>query len=132
MKDILKRFSKSIDNERKELVATRGTLGGILIIAAVVAALVPSSTINDLGFLSMGLRGSVVLVPMSCALWAKGPFRSGWILAAIVLSPASVLVGKLLALPFDSLYLGMLVSVLCCAMGRLWGQKNPTAARRSL
>ncbi len=132
VKDILKRFSKSIDNERKELVATRGTLGGILIIAAVVAALVPSSTINDLGFLSMGLRGSVVLVPMSCALWAKGPFRSGWILAAIVLSPASVLVGKLLALPFDSLYLGMLVSVLCCAMGRLWGQKNPTAARRSL
>lgn len=130
-KDIFRRIAKVSDRDaRKELTITRTILGGILVAAAVVASLVPSSTINDLGFLSMGLRGSVVLVPMSCALWAKGKFHSGWILAAIALSPAAVLAGKILSLPFDSLYLGMLVSVLCCAIGRIAGAGKAPANQK--
>lgn len=130
VKDIYKRLSRRAGSERQELVATRTALAGILICAAVVAALVPSSTINDLGFLSMGLRGSVVLVPMSCALWAKGPIDRRCILASIVLSPLAVLLGKLLALPFDSLYLGMLVSILCCAVGRSIGARSASRPSR--
>jgi SSS family solute:Na+ symporter len=124
VKDIVKKVTDKFNDAKKELMITRATLGGILVIAAVIAALVPSSTINDLGFLSMGLRGSVVLMPMSFALWVKGPVDRKWILAAIVLAPAAVLAGKLAALPIDSLYLGIAVSALCCVMGRVFGKKE--------
>lgn len=123
VKDIVKKVTDKFSDAKKELLVTRATLGGILVIAAVIAALVPSSTINDLGFLSMGLRGSVVLMPMSFALWVKGPVDRKWILAAIVLAPAAVLAGKFAALPIDSLYLGIAVSALCCVMGRVFGKK---------
>ena len=123
VKDIYKRVSKALDSEQKELIATRVTLGGVLIAAAIVAALVPSSTINDLGFLSMGLRGSVVLVPMSFALWVKGPVNHKCILASIILSPVAVLLGKFMPLPFDALYLGILVSLACCLLGKVLGEK---------
>lgn len=124
VKDIYKRVTPKIDSEKKELAATRITLACILIAAALVASLTPGSTINDLGFLSMGLRGSVVLVPMSCALWVKGRMDSRFILAAIILAPAAVLLGKLFALPVDSLYLGILTSALCCMLGRFAGRKS--------
>mgnify|MGYP006920978037 FL=1 len=123
IKDIYQRMTTKRMDEKKELAATRGILGAILVTAACVASLVPGSTINDLGFLSMGLRGSVVLVPMSCALWLKYDINKRWVLTAIVLAPAAVLVGKLLALPIDSLYLGILVSVLCCCAGGIMGRE---------
>lgn len=121
VKDIWKRFCPKLRAEGKELTATRITLAGVLIAAAVVAALVPGSTINDLGFLSMGLRGSVVLIPMSFAMWVRGPVDRRWILASIVLSPLAVLLGNFLPIPFDALYLGMMVSALCCVVGRAVG-----------
>lgn len=126
VKDIYKRVSKALDSEQKELIATRVTLGGVLIAAAIVAALVPSSTINDLGFLSMGLRGSVVLVPMSFALWVKGPVNHKCILTSIILSPVAVLLGKFMPLPFDALYLGILVSARMLPVG-----KSPRRKMRS-
>lgn len=131
VKDIVKRVSKKVDNEQKELIVTRVMLGGVLVAAAIVASLVPSSTINDLGFLSMGLRGSVVLVPMSCALWVKGPMNHACVLASIVLSPLAVLLGKFLPLPFDALYLGILVSVLCCALGRVLGGRSESPLKHA-
>ncbi len=123
VKDIYKRINKNI-SEQKELTATRIILGGVLIAAAVIAALVPSSTINDFGFLSMGLRGSVVLIPMSFALWVKGPVNQACILISIIFSPLAVLIGKFIPLPFDALYLGMLVSLVCCVLGRILGGKQ--------
>ena len=119
LKDIYKRVTRRIDGPEKELIAIRATIVVILGIAAFVAATVPSSTINDLGFLSMGLRGTVVFLPMNCALWFSGKIDRRCILASILLAPLAVLAGKLLALPFDSLFLGMAVSLLCCAARRL-------------
>ena len=128
VKDILKRVSCRFRDEKKELTATRLVLGGILLAAAVVAVAVPGSTINDLGFLSMGLRGSVVLVPMSCALWVKAPMDRRCVLLSVIVSPLVMLAGKLLALPFDSLYLGVGVSVLCCILAYFFGKRSGKAA----
>ena len=117
VKDIYKRVTHKLDTPARELLATRGTIAMILAAAAAVAAMVPSQTINDLGFLSMGLRGAVVFMPMNCALWLKGRIFPSWILASILLSPLAVLAGKLLALPVDPLFIGMGVSILCCLTG---------------
>lgn len=124
VKDIYGRIRGKAGREKNELPATRCILALILVTAAAAASLVPGSTINDLGFLSMGLRGSVVLVPMSCALWMKCDINKKFVMAAIVLAPAAVLAGKLARLPVDSLYLGILVSVLCCAAGMDHGNRK--------
>ena len=71
-------------DSRTNLLVTRGTILGILLAAAVVAILVPGAMINDFGFLSMGLRGAVVFLPLCGALWLKGkipgplPSRRSW------------------------------------------------------
>lgn len=78
--------------------------------------------INDFGFLSMGLRGAVVFVPMTFALFCKAPISEKWVLCSVIGGPLAVLLGSLLSLPFDSLFLGMAVSLLCCAAGAHFGK----------
>lgn len=117
VKDIYKRIIVRSDTVQKELLITRCTIGGILLITAAAAIIVPNKTINDLGFLSMGLRGAVVFVPLNCALWFKGRIDSRFVLASILFSPLAVILGKLISFPFDPLFLGIIVSVLCCTVG---------------
>ncbi|MBQ5584622.1 MAG: sodium:solute symporter family protein, partial [Ruminiclostridium sp.] len=82
-----------------------------------VAVLVPGAMINDFGFLSMGLRGAVVFLPMCGGLWLKGKIPSRFALASIIGGPLAVLAGKFLALPFDPLFLGMAVCLVIMAVG---------------
>ena len=106
------------------LKVTRGTIMVILVIAAAVAILVPGAMINDFGFLSMGLRGAVVFLPMCGGLWLKGKIPSRFALAAIIAGPIAVLAGKLLAIPFDPLFLGMAVCLVIMSAGLLSGKHN--------
>lgn len=124
VKDIYKRVTNKLESPEKELLATRTTIAAVLVAAAVIAIVIPGSTINDLGFLSMGLRGTVVFVPLSCALWLKGRIDRRCVFVSIVLSPVAVLAGQLLKLPFDSLFLGLAVSLLCCALGAVLKRKS--------
>lgn len=124
VKDIGKRISTKLQDAGSELKITRVTLTGVLVIAAVVAAIVPGSMINDLGFMSMGLRGSVILVPMSCALWVRKKLNPSCVVAAIILAPIAVLAGKMMSIPIDSLYLGILVSAICCGAGAVFETKE--------
>ena len=129
LKDIYKRVTNRINSPAKELAVVRVTIGVILLAAGVIAIAVPESTINDLGFLSMGLRGAVVFLPLSCALWLKGRIAPVCILVSIVLAPVAVLVGNWMILPFDALFLGMLVSLACCVAGWVLG-RNAGRSRR--
>ena len=124
VKDIFNKLSKRPYSVWRELEHTRLTIGGILLSAAAVAIAVPGSTINDFGFLSMGLRGSAVFVPLTCALWLHGKIDSRWVMASVICAPLSILVGKMLPLPFDALFLGVGVSLLLCLMGLFTGKKT--------
>lgn len=126
VKDIYKRMTTRIDSIQKELVATRGTIAVILAIAAVITIVIPGSTINDFGFLSMGLRGTVVFLPLCGALWFKGKVNRHCILASIIIAPISVLLGKFLGLPFDPLFLGMGISLLFFCIGWFMNSSSKT------
>lgn len=119
LKDVLKKICKHIQTPRQELLVVRGVIAGILCIAATITIFVSSSTINDLGFLSMGLRGSVVFLPLLCSLWFPGKVNRLGICASMILSPISIFVAKLISLPIDSLFVGVAVSALCCLAGAL-------------
>ena len=104
------------------LTVSRSTIMVILVMAAGVAVLVPGAMINDFGFLSMGLRGAVVFLPMCGGLWLKGKIPSRYALASIIGGPIAVLAGKFLV-PFDPLFLGMAVCLVIMGVGLAKGSK---------
>lgn len=123
LKNILKRIIKNIDTAARELRAARLTTGALLASAAVIAAIMPNAMLNDLGFVSMGLRGVVVFAPMTCAMAFKGRVRPMFIMASIVIGAAIVLFGRGF-LPFDPLMSGMAASILICAAGVIAGGRQ--------
>ena len=126
VRDIYKHISNHFDSPAGELAGTRISIAVILLTAACITLFIPNSTINDIGFLSMGLRGTVVFVPLLCALWLRGRIDRGCILLSIVVSPLAVIAAKLAALPFDPLFAGLAVSFLLAAIG--YAKKKPSAS----
>ena len=122
--DIFARKSARVRESGTNLVVTRATILVILVAAAAVAILVPGAMINDFGFLSMGLRGAVVFLPLCGGLWLKGKIPGRFALAAIIAGPIAVLVGNFLNLHFDLLFLGMAVCLAIMALGYALGRKK--------
>ena len=123
-RDILKRISRRWDDPKRELVAVRTCIGGILLAAVAVTVSLPDSLINDFGFLSMGFRACVLFLPMTAALWLPGRIDGRYILFSMILSPAADILAKVLSLPGDPLLCGMAVSLLCCGIGYLLSSKK--------
>lgn len=121
VKDVYKKLMPAQTIQNNEVKITRISLAVILFAAAGLNILIPGSTINDLGFLSMGLRGSVVFVPLACALWFPGRIRSGMILLSIIVAPLAVIVGKFCGSPVDPLFIGIGVSILMALAGGVMG-----------
>ena len=94
------------------LAGTRLAIVGILIVAVAVANLFHGSFINDLGFLSLGLRAVALLFPLSFALWLPGRFSARGVLLAMPSGTAAMLLGKAFDLPGDPVYYGLMVSLL--------------------
>lgn len=117
VKDIFKKISRCLDLPGRELLAMRGTIAVILAAAACVTVSVSGSAINDLGFLSMGLRGSVVFLPLTCALWLPSKIDKSGILASMILAVCAIFAANLVNLPVDSLFVGVAVSALFCLVG---------------
>lgn len=115
LKDVFKNICRC--HKISELRFVRLIIAGILTLAAMITILIPTGTINDLGFLSMGLRGSIVFLPLLCALWFPGKVSKRGILRSMILSPMSIFIAKIIAIPIDALFVGVLVSTLCCVVG---------------
>ena len=123
--DIFARKSKRVkESSRTNLIVTRSTIMVILVAAVIVAVLVPGAMINDFGFLSMGLRGAVVFLPMCGGLWLKGKIPGRYALVSIFAGPIAVLAGNFLPLPFDALFLGMAVCLVILAVGLVTNRSN--------
>lgn len=119
VRDIFQKISRQFDRPAASLAATRGTIVVVLGVSAVMACLVPSATINDFGFLSMGLRGAVVFVPLSCALFLPGRMDKRYALLCIVGGALGVLVGQWLKTGVDPLFIGMGIALLVACAGCL-------------
>ena len=110
-------FSASSFVERHKLFFSRLVIIITLIIAVTVSNLMPINAINDLGFLSMTLRASVVFMPLLCALYFRGKINPRCVLASVILSPTLAILGSLAKIPVEPLVIAMCVSVICCAIG---------------
>lgn len=117
--DIFKRLTKKLSDPSLRLKVTRLTLVGVLLAAALITAVVPGAVINDFGFLSMGLRATVVFFPMCAALFCPGRIHRRWALVSVIAGPVAVLAGNLADLPFDPLFAGLLVNAALMGAGLL-------------
>ena len=99
------------------LTQTRLAIVVILLLAAGAANLFRGTFINDLGFLSLGLRAVALLFPLSFALWLPGRFRPRAILVSMAAGTAAMLLAKALALPADPVYYGLALSLIVILLG---------------
>ena len=103
------------------LTQTRLSIVGLLCLAVVVALSVKGTFINDLGFLSLGLRAVALLFPLSFALFLPHRISGRRVIPAMIAGTAVMLLAKALALPADPVYYGLALSALIL----IWGS-HPT------
>lgn len=82
-----------------ELRIQRATIVALLLIGLAVSATFSGAFINDLGFLSLGLRATAVIIPLSCALFFPTRFKPRHAIASMAIGTAVLLLAKALALP---------------------------------
>ena len=125
-RDIFQRFSDRMTDAKNNLILSRFIILLILALGVALSAGPLGDTILSFAFMSMGMRGAVVFVPMLCALWLPGKVNRSWAMAGIVLGPVTVLLfGTLIKLPGapDPLFFGVGASLLCCAVGLAVGRR---------
>ncbi len=95
-----------------QLTQTRVSIVLLLLLGMVAAHFVRGSFINDLGFLSLGLRAAALLLPLSFALWLPGRFNPRAVTASMIAGTVAMLAAGLLHLPADPMYYGIAVSAM--------------------
>ena len=95
-----------------QLTQTRLSIVGILLVAFLVAITFSGTFINDLGFLSLGLRAVAILFPLSFALWRPERFQPSHVLLSMPIGVAAMLLANFTSLPGDAVYYGLTASLL--------------------
>ena len=122
--DIVKKVTHKFDDPKKAGLLSKVWIVVLLAAASALSTGPLGDTILQFAFMSMGLRGSVVLVPLICTLWLPGRVDKKYAIISIVVSPILVLIfGVLGILPFDSLFIGILASLAIMAIGLVASRK---------
>lgn len=115
--DIISEVTDRFNDPSKKLILSRLTIVLVLILSGVIALIMPSAMINDFGFLSMGLRGAVIFVPLTCALYLKGRIGAKWGLISVIAGPVAVIAGTALKVAVDPLFIGIAVNIAVMCLG---------------
>ena len=115
--DILNRFTHRFDGPEKQRFMGRVWMVLVLGLACVLSMGPLGDTILSFAFMSMGFRAAAVFAALCAALFFPGKVDRKWAVASIIAGPAAVLAGKLLGLPFDSLFLGVGVGIALILLG---------------
>lgn len=119
-KDILPKFLPSVKKETHSGAWERILIIGILCLASLLSMGSLGDMILSFAFLSMGLRGATIFLPLCCAFWLPGKIDKHYAMAAIFCGPLVVLLfGLWKVLPFDPLFAGVLASCIIMAAGFL-------------
>lgn len=119
VQDLFGRFAAKMQWAKIKLAFIRTVIALLLFIATLCSLALPGTMINDLGFLSMGLRGAVIFIPFTFALFAAGKASSIWANIAVFAGPLAVLGGNAIGLPFDPLFAGIVAALLCMVIGMI-------------
>lgn len=88
----------------------RLSIVAILLLGVVAAHFMREAFLNDLGFLSLGLRAAALLLPLSFALWLPGRFGARAVICSMLVGTLTMLLAGLLGLQPDPMYYGLAAS----------------------
>lgn len=117
VRDVFTKINPSLNESSRNLRVSRMTIVGILLLSVVFAATFSGSFINDLGFLSMGLRATAVFIPLTLALFFSRRIKSQWILISIISGTTALIIAQFIKLPVDGIFVGLGVGAICCLVG---------------
>ena len=118
--DILAQLIAPFRQPKAKAVVAKVMIALVLSVAGFLACGSLGDIILQFTFMSMGLRGAVVFLPLSCALWLPEKIEKRYTMAAVITGPLVVLLfGLWKVLPFDPLFAGVGVSLLIMAIGFL-------------
>ena len=118
--DIVNRVTHRFDGPEKQRLLGRTWMVVILALSCLLSCGPLGDMILSFAFMSMGLRAAVVFAPLCAALFFPGRVSHKFAVAAIIAGPVGVLVGKLIGLPFDPLFLGIAVSIALIILGAIF------------
>ena len=125
--DIVKKFTHAFDDAAKADVLSKALIVAILAGACLLSMGDVGDIIMNFSFLSMGLRGAVIFVPMTFALFAKGRVAWPWALASVIAGPLAVIAGNVAGVPFDPLFIGIGVNFVIMCAGLAMGGRSEDA-----
>lgn len=97
----------------------------VLMLACVLSMGPLGDTILNFAFMSMGLRGATIFVPLCFAIFGRGRVCDKYATASIIAGPVTVLVFNIVkVLPFDPLFAGVLASGVIMIAGIKKGKGN--------
>ncbi len=117
VRDVFTKINPSLNKSSRNLRVSRMTIVGILLLSVVFAATFLGSFINDLGFLSMGLRATAVFIPLTLALFFSRRFKYQWVLVSIIAGTTALIIAQFIKLPVDGIFVGLGVGAICCLVG---------------
>lgn len=128
--DIIKRYTHKFDDPKKSSAVSKLIIVIVLAIACCMSTGSLGDTILNFAFMSMGLRGAVVFIPLCGALWLKNRIDKKFAIVSIIVSPIAVLIfGIVKVFPFDSLFIGIIASIIIMGVGLIVGKKQPDMAK---
>lgn len=128
--DIVKKVTHKFDDPKKASMLSKVWIVAVLALACLLSTGSLGDTILQFAFMSMGLRGAVVFVPLICALWLPGRVDKKFAIASIVVSPILVLIfGVVKVFPFDSLFVGIFASLVIMGIGLAVGRSKPSVSQ---
>lgn len=117
-KDIYKKYINKNADSKRELLVTRIVIFMSLVVSAMFTLGNLKSAVLTWGFMSMGLRGTVLLVPMITALFYKGKINSIYAILSSVFGFISFLICEIFFdIGMDSLIIGVTVSAVTAILG---------------
>jgi SSS family solute:Na+ symporter len=118
VRDVYSNMGRRMSRASLQLTQTRLSIVGILTAAVIATLVFHGAFINDLGFLSLGLRAVAILFPLCFALWLPGRFKSNQVLLSMPIGVAAMLLANFTSLPGDAVYYGLAASLLTILLGK--------------
>ncbi len=117
-KDIIQAYTKRFSDVRRQLVLQKVLIVLVLFVATIFCILLENDVILSYAYLSMALRGTVVLAPLCCALWLKGQIKGYYALGCVFLGPISVVLLKSIGFTaFDPHFVGLGLTFVLMGVG---------------
>ncbi|MBR7012463.1 MAG: sodium:solute symporter family protein [Muribaculaceae bacterium] len=118
VRDVYSNMGRRMSRASLQLTQTRLSIVGILTAAVIATLVFHGAFINDLGFLSLGLRAVAILFPMCFALWLPGRFKPNQVLLSMPIGVAVMLLANFTSLHGDAVYYGLAASLLTILLGK--------------